>query len=607
MIHDNENKYDTNLMKLCAPDSSNTYFECVATHIKDDLDLDSSHDLYDYVLYDAANIETTKCSSKTPSETRVYNTITSEFMKDNALIQLQQEFITHVGEKCDAKVLEKQVQQNSIIENALFAPISSDFYDKYNYIEHHSVQGVNHSSGLMSFINLYTLSSPLLSLLMPFFILLTPFLIMKVRGLNISFSNYFMMIKEVLSRLPIYRLFDFKNTTMSAKLSSLFGIFMYILQMYYNTKYCFTYVTKNQEINDVLVLLKKSLHNYSSISSVLSEVVIKTKAKLPCDAFNIVMNETSDFCDNLKKELYGCNEEYSVFSLNHVNTIGEKLVVYYKLRTNYNHIQEKLRQLFDITTLCYFYKNIHTNIQNGILNYAVFNSETQSDAPMVFTKMYFPTLLDKDEKEAIVYNSLSLDKSLVLSGPNASGKTTILKSLLFNALCVQQFGVGFFESCTVSKCFQKIESYINIVDTHDRNSLFQNEAQRMLTMLSVAKENDGPILFVVDELFSGTNVREASACGIATLRELLNYNNNTTCLTTHYYSICNYFAQKKYSNKIINMKMDCVKNENNVVQYSYTLKKGVSKICGGIDVLREAKYPENVISYASTLIDTLRI
>ena len=81
MIHDNENKYDTNLMKLCAPDSSNTYFECVATHIKDDLDLDSSHDLYDYVLYDAANIETTKCSSKTPSETRVYNTITSEFMK----------------------------------------------------------------------------------------------------------------------------------------------------------------------------------------------------------------------------------------------------------------------------------------------------------------------------------------------------------------------------------------------------------------------------------------------------------------------------------------------------------------------------------------------
>lgn len=599
-----DEKTHTNLMKLFDVNSSITYFEPVTQHIKDDLELEWNSDtptvksLYDYVLY-----TTSEKTIPTLSEKRVYNSITNTFITSKELIQLNQSFIKIIGENCDAFLLEKQVQQNSIIENVFEEPLNSDFYDKYNYIEYESVKSVNHSTQLMGFVNVYTLSSPLLSLLMPLFILLTPFLIMKLRGINISFVNYFSMIQEILSRLPISRLFDFKNTSLSSKLSSLFGIFMYILQMYYNTKYCVSYVSKNREINTILVLVKKSLTTYMKVSSVLREVEKQKKNdEISFSLYNNYMDENDAFCKQLLSEMCDCNEDYSVFSLNHVNTIGNKLVLYYKLRTNYDGIQQKLKELFDIISLCYFYKNIHTNVENGILNFCDFKNE--NNYPIQFEKMYFPTLIDYNKDKPIKYNSLSLNKSLIISGPNASGKTTVLKSILFNTLCTQQFGIGFYKKCTVNSCFEKIDSYINISDTHDRNSLFQNEAMRMRSMLKTSNENKGPVLFVVDELFSGTNIIEASACGIASLRELLK-NNTVVCLTTHYYTICDYFSQKKYSKKIVNMKMDCCVDETHTLSYNYKLKNGISKVCGGINVLREANYPPTIISYACDLINKL--
>ena len=68
-------------------------------------------------------------------------------------------------------------------------------------------------------------------------------------------------------------------------------------------------------------------------------------------------------------------------------------------------------------------------------------------------------------------------KNIMITGPNASGKTTILKSFLINHILSQQIGCGCYDSAEI-KCYDYIYSYLNIPDTSGRDSLFQAEARR---------------------------------------------------------------------------------------------------------------------------------
>ena len=81
-----------------------------------------------------------------------------------------------------------------------------------------------------------------------------------------------------------------------------------------------------------------------------------------------------------------------------------------------------------------------------------------------------------------------MKKNIILTGPNAAGKTTLLKSSIINLLFIQQIGYGYFKSAEVTP-FDYIHSYINIPDTSSRDSLFQAEARRCKEIINVVKEN----------------------------------------------------------------------------------------------------------------------
>ena len=93
----------------------------------------------------------------------------------------------------------------------------------------------------------------------------------------------------------------------------------------------------------------------------------------------------------------------------------------------------------------------------------------------VFEKMYYPKFINDAN---VVTNDCKLDKNLVITGPNASGKTTVLKSALINILLSQQIGYGCFASLKLQP-FDNFHCYLNIPDTFSERQLVSSRSKTM--------------------------------------------------------------------------------------------------------------------------------
>jgi DNA mismatch repair ATPase MutS len=187
-----------------------------------------------------------------------------------------------------------------------------------------------------------------------------------------------------------------------------------------------------------------------------------------------------------------------------------------------------------------------------------------------------------------IRNDIDLKENLIVSGPNASGKTTLLKSVFLNLIMSQQFGFGCYEKASVC-CYDVFHSYLNIPDTSGRDSLFQAEARRCKDILdSITKDPEKRHLCIFDEIYSGTNPNDAVTCaklylnGLNIQKKRVDY-----MITTHYIELCENFKDKP---NICNKKMNVKENEEKI-EYSYKMVDGISYINGGTFILKEMNYP----------------
>lgn len=208
-----------------------------------------------------------------------------------------------------------------------------------------------------------------------------------------------------------------------------------------------------------------------------------------------------------------------------------------------------------------------------------------------FVELYYPAYAYSDN---CVKNNCNFDKNMIITGVNASGKTTMLKAATLNIIFTQQIGMGFYSSMNLNTPYTHIHSYLNIPDTSERDSLFQAEARRCKEIIdSIQSSGDVSRHFCIfDELYSGTNPVEASKSAYAFLVYLSQFNNVEFMLTTHYTSIC---KKCKATGKIRNYKMDVGRNDNDEFVYSYSMKPGICYLEGGVEILKTMNYPDEII------------
>ena len=212
-----------------------------------------------------------------------------------------------------------------------------------------------------------------------------------------------------------------------------------------------------------------------------------------------------------------------------------------------------------------------------------------------------PNFLEKNELASIdlshpliaecVTNDIKLsDRSVLLTGSNMSGKTTFIRSIAINALMGQTLNICFAKE--YSAPFFKIYSAIRITDDLLQNTSYYLGEVLAVKQLIEASESDSPCLFILDELFKGTNTVERISGGKAIL-SYLNKGNNLVLVSTHDIELTELLDVESYELFHFSEKV-----EDNELSFDYKLKKGKLKTRNAIKILELYKYPLEILEQA---------
>lgn len=460
------------------------------------------------------------------------------------------------------------------------------FIEKYHYLDWDSLKHLNDSSIFLQGLSIIHILSPVISFILPILFIIFPFILLKIQGVSISVSAYIETLKHVAKNHFIGKAILTMNSFSWDKIA--YGMFIfgiYVFQIYQNIILCKRFYTNIQRVNNDLIQLREYI-NYSIYS--MDNLLLLTSTKHSYQLFNMDIEFQRDSLLKLKAEL----DEITHFKLDFakINDIGYMLKCYYRIHSQQEY-ENCIRYSFGFNGYVDNLMGLHMNLSEGLIARANFDKENSC----CIVKQWYPALIH----EKYVQNTCEFSKNMIISSPNKSGKTTVLKTTAINIIISQQVGCGFYKSATLTP-YTHIHSYLNIPDTSGRDSLFQAESRRCKDIIdTIIKHKDAPFrhFCIFDELYSGTNPEEASKAGYAFLRYLHSFNNVNYILTTHYISICKKYKQSDHTQ---NYKMEVIIDENGNFDYTYKLKKGISKIKGGLRVLKDMEYPNEIIDAFET-------
>jgi hypothetical protein len=554
-------------------------------NIVNDLELISTIDQSCNPIYSFYFDNDNDISKKITEQISKYYTNDIGFLKDNQ--SLLKEF-----KNLNVRYTDYSPNYKNIVEIWNELKIDNGFKDRYLFVEWDIIEFLNRSQWFLQFISIYNLMSPLISLLIPIIILIIPFFIIKLKGLSLTIEEYIQVLKIVAHQNAIGKLFlvNFNNINAQEKFYILISAIFYLFSIYQNFMVCVRFNNNMKNIhshfNEIKIYLNhtiNSMENYLTYSTLLKTY----------ETFNKTIHDKLLVLKNIQKKICAITE-YNMFNFSKIKEIGYVLKCFYELHTDHIYDDAIMYSLgFNGYIDCI--NGLQNNIIDGKINFVSYTDKLKETK---FEKSYYASL--KNLKP--IKNTIKLKKNMIITGPNASGKTTILKSTIINIILSQQFGCGFFDSGKL-KPFKYIHCYLNIPDTSGRDSLFQAEARRCKEILDVIDNNKDETHFCAfDEIYSGTNPDEAQLSAIAFMKYITKNTNVFCILTTHFIKICKKLEKTKM---IKNYKMKS-ENFNNSLIYKYILEEGISNIKGGISVLQQMNYPIEIINntiYRNSLVN----
>ena len=629
-------------------------------HIITDLELNETEktkSLYDYVFLpqnktDISNNNNISWGNQTIRLWSKYYTANKEFMRDSQKLLLAD---ADEDSKKDSKNI---IKYKDVLDIWQEIQEETGFIYKYQYIEYEKFESFNNNSSFLQCLSVFNMTSPVISLILPILFLIVPFIVLKIQGIPLTATMYISTLKTVFQKHHIGQLFLLNNASWDKVIYIIMSFAFYMFQIYQNIMSCLKFFKNMTKIHTQLFTIRdyltETLEKMKKIEKQSEDLNLRTYKPFIRD-----MNEKAKIVKEMIDEYNKIIPFTTLFSIKKVVQVGHIMKCFYQLY-NKQEYKDVLEYTFGFNGYLENLEGLKENIdmdnvgkwqdqakqqqeqeqkQKKKNKHKTQTHQTHSHcADAKFKNAYFPSLINSNP----VKNSYELNKHMIITGPNAAGKTTLLKTTIFNIILSQQTGFGFYESAEFEP-YDMIHCYINIPDTSGRDSLFQAEARRCKEILDKVMDNNKDKkqrhFCVFDELYSGTNPYEAIGSAYAYLTFLNKYSNVNFVLTTHFLDLCKRVRvsplkdDNKDDNKdeksddetlddgetldddksslrgetlddksslsgetlIKNYHMRINTDDADNFKYTYKLEKGISNIKGGVKVLKDLNYPSEII------------
>ena len=449
---------------------------------------------------------------------------------------------------------------------------------------------LNNNEDIMSLYSLFTIFfAPIYGIVSPIVFFILPYIYLYFfAGIKFSFKAYFDIFK--VSILGGFNIFSGggKNS-----ITKYFSIILSIIIYFQNFMNTINAAKNNHTIINVLHSKLHTLNKFMSNSQELFKIAKEIFKLEDIDIFNTSLNNA------LFKTLPSL-----------LTNKGKILVCYKTIEKVDLHI-DKFKNYFNTIGLIDSYLSIVTLVKDFDdkkynICYTRYNSNL---TPTIkFKDIWHPYLAKNNTSNTIISNSIDigdkLPNNIVLTGPNAGGKSTFIKGLSLSLLFSQTFGIAFAKEAYITP-MSLINTYLNIPDCKNKESLFEAEMHRARNHLKNLKElGDHEFSFIVmDEIFSSTNPEEGISGAYAICNKLAEYKNSISVITTHF----NYLTKLENSGNYKNYKIPIERNEHNEIVYPYKLQEGASDQHIALELLKKKGFDSDIVDDAILVCEKLKL
>ena len=462
-------------------------------------------------------------------------------------------------------------RQNAFVDYDIDIEILKDYEEDILWIykiseeinDNSSIEILFPSSFIISYINYFEflLDSyhmykiyfiPITSILYPVSTFFAPYFYLKnYMKMDITFSSYINTIYYIISVL-LRTTGNFRqDLTKFVTLFLYVGIYLYNMYQTYEIA-VFLYNTKHKLHEKMEGLVKFVKHS---------------------------LNITKNVSKNLLDPFFDIDKGFYNIDINNSMTDIYKIWKDEKLKTQ---LSDLLKTIYGIDVLY--------SINNLLLSNDWSVPEYKNDTTLWAAKN---PILNNEQ----ISNPINLDKSIIVTGPNAGGKTTYVKTILSNVILSQTFGITYSLKSNMI-IYDTINSFMRVSDELGNKSYFEAEAEYCLNMINKAtllNENGEKGLFLMDEPMHSTPPTEGMATAYAVIEYLSKISGISLIITTHFHKLVE--LEKIYPNKFINLSVDAIP-EDNGYYFPYKIRNGHSYLCIAIELLDIKDFPKEIIDNA---------
>ncbi len=210
---------------------------------------------------------------------------------------------------------------------------------------------------------------------------------------------------------------------------------------------------------------------------------------------------------------------------------------------------------------------------------------TDGETSIVVKDIYHPMISEP------VYNSIDAKGGILLTGSNASGKSTLLKAIAINAILAQTIA-------TVNASRYRAICFRIMTSMALKDSLVNNQSYFIVEIMSLRRILDvSPkirVLCCIDEVLRGTNTIERIAASSHILKKLCD--NGALCFAATHDTELAKILGRHYSNYHFREKI-----EGDKIIFDYTLYKGCATTKNAIKLLGLLEYEKEIVDSAEEL------